>query len=79
MITTTIRIESSVKKNAHELADTIGFSFNDLVNVLLKKAIRDGGVDLTQANVTKTQKTVKTKSTKKPIFKSRLIKKKLIA
>lgn len=46
MTSTTIRIDDGLKKNAHKLAKTIGFSFSDLINVLLKKAVRDGGVDL---------------------------------
>ncbi|MBU1017930.1 type II toxin-antitoxin system RelB/DinJ family antitoxin [Patescibacteria group bacterium] len=46
MTSTTIRIDEKLKKNAHQLAKTIGFSFSDLINVLLKKAVRDGGVDL---------------------------------
>ena len=46
MTSTTIRINESVKDNAQKLAKTIGFSFSDLVNVLLRKAVRDGGVDL---------------------------------
>ena len=41
-----IRLDSKLKANAVKLADQIGFSFNDLVTVLLKKAIRDKGVDL---------------------------------
>ena len=41
-----IRLAPKLKSDAVKLADTIGFSFNDLVTVLLKKAIRDGGVDL---------------------------------
>lgn len=46
MTSTTIRIDDELKKNAHKLAKTIGFSFSDLVNVLIKKAVREGGVDL---------------------------------
>ncbi len=46
MITTTIRIDNKVKKKAQKLAKKIGFSFSDLMNVLLKKAIREDGVDL---------------------------------
>lgn len=46
MTPTTIRLESDIKKKAQKLADLIGFSFSDLVNVLLKKAVREGGVDL---------------------------------
>jgi addiction module RelB/DinJ family antitoxin len=46
MTPTTIRLDPKVKKEAQKLAETIGFSFSDLINVALKKAIRDGGVDL---------------------------------
>ena len=46
MTPTTIRIDENIKKNAQKLAKTIGFSFSDLINVLLRKAVRDGGVDL---------------------------------
>jgi len=52
MTSTTIRIDEKMKKRAQKLAKTIGFSFSDLVNVLLRKAIREGGIDLRQANLT---------------------------
>lgn len=52
MTSTTIRIDSNVKNDAHKLAKGIGFSFSDLVNVLLKKAIREGGVDLRHPTLT---------------------------
>ena len=52
MTPTTIRVDSNVKKKAQKLAKQIGFSFNDLVNVLLNKVVREGGVDLRHANLT---------------------------
>ena len=52
MTSTTIRIDEKMKKKAQKLAKTIGFSFSDLVNVLLRKAIREGGIDLRHANLT---------------------------
>lgn len=52
MTSTTIRIDEKIKDNAQKLAKTIGFSFSDLVNVLLRKAIREGGIDLRHATLT---------------------------
>ena len=52
MTSTTIRIENNIKESAHKLAKGIGFSFSDLVNVLLKKAIREGGIDLRHPTLT---------------------------
>lgn len=52
MTSTTIRIDNAVKKNALKLAKGIGFSFSDLINVLLRKAIREGGVDLRHPTLT---------------------------
>ena len=46
MTPTTIRLDENVKKNAQKLAKAIGFSFSGLINVLLKKAVRECGVDL---------------------------------
>lgn len=46
MSPTTIRVDDETKNKAQQLAKGIGFSFNDLVVILLKKAIREGGVDL---------------------------------
>lgn len=52
MTSATIRIDESIKQSAQKLAKTIGFSFSDLVNVLLKKAVREGGLDLRHATLT---------------------------
>jgi len=46
MTTTTIRLDHGIKEKAQKLAKTIGFSFSDLISVLLKKAVREGGIDL---------------------------------
>lgn len=46
MTPTTIRIDDGTKKQAKKLADELGLSFNSLINSLLKKVIREGGVDL---------------------------------
>ncbi|MBI5412555.1 hypothetical protein HZA43_05315 [Candidatus Peregrinibacteria bacterium] len=45
-MTTTIHIDDATKKTAQKLAEELGFSFNAFINALLKKAIREGGVDL---------------------------------
>ncbi len=50
MTPTTIRIEDSTKEQAKKVAEELGLSFNSLVNSLLKKAIREGGVDLRTEN-----------------------------
>ena len=52
MTPTTIRLDEKIKKKAQKLAEKIGFSFNDLVNVLLRKAVREGGIDLRRAALT---------------------------
>jgi len=52
MSPTTIRIDDKIKHKAQKLAKTIGFSFSDLINVLLKKAVREGGIDLRNAELT---------------------------
>jgi addiction module RelB/DinJ family antitoxin len=52
MAPTTIRIDEKIKKEARKLAEKMGFSFNDLVNVLIKKAVREGGVDLRNVTLT---------------------------
>lgn len=52
MTPTTIRLDDKIKKQSQKLAKQIGFSFNDLVNVLLNKAVREGGIDLRHANLT---------------------------
>ena len=46
MTPTTIRIDDGTKKQAKRIADKLGLSFNSVVNSLLKKFIREGGVDL---------------------------------
>jgi len=46
MTPTTIRIDASTKRQAKKIADELGLSFNSLMNTLLKKVIREGGVDL---------------------------------
>ncbi|MBU2524092.1 type II toxin-antitoxin system RelB/DinJ family antitoxin [Patescibacteria group bacterium] len=46
MTPTTIRIEDATKEKAKKIAAELGLSFNSLINSLLKKVIRDGGVDL---------------------------------
>lgn len=46
MTPTTIRLDDQTRKQAQKIADELGLSFNSLVNSLLKKTIRDGGVDL---------------------------------
>ena len=52
MSPTTIRIDTDIKKDAQKLAEAIGCSFNDLIVILVKKAIREGGIDLRKANLT---------------------------
>ena len=52
MTPTTIRIEDKTKNKAKKLAEAIGCSFNDLINMLLKKAIRDDGIDLRNIRLT---------------------------
>ena len=52
MTPTTIRIDNQIKQKAQKLAKSIGFSFSDLINVLLKKAVREGGIDLRNAELT---------------------------
>ena len=87
MFATTVRIDKETKEKATILAEEIGFSFSDLINVLLKKAIRDGGIDLSnvepKAKKAPAKKATKAKATnkkpaKKPAKKS-LFRKKLIA
>lgn len=46
MTPTTVRIEAGTKKQAKKIAEELGLSFNSLINSLLKKVIREGGVDL---------------------------------
>jgi len=46
MTPTTIRLDDFTKQQAQKIADELGLSFNSLINSLLKKTIRDGGVDL---------------------------------
>ncbi len=54
-----IRLDTKLKADAVKLADQIGFSFNDLVTVCLKKAIREKGIDLRiTATSTRLQKKV---------------------
>ncbi len=48
MTTTTIRLDNETKDNARELARSLGIPLNALINALLKKAIKEGGVDLRQ-------------------------------
>ena len=55
MAPTTIRIDEKTKRKAKKLAEAIGFSFNDLVNILIKKAVREGGVDLRYAGLTENE------------------------
>jgi len=52
MTPTTIRVNDETRKKAQKLAQAIGFSFNDLVVILLKKAIREGGMDLRHNSLT---------------------------
>lgn len=52
MTPTTIRLDDETRKKAQKLAQGIGFSFNDLVVILLKKAIREGGMDLRHNSLT---------------------------
>ncbi|PIZ73909.1 hypothetical protein COY07_01395 [Candidatus Peregrinibacteria bacterium CG_4_10_14_0_2_um_filter_43_11] len=52
MAPTTIRLDDETKKKSQKLAKEIGCSFNDLITILLKKVIREGGVDLRNANLT---------------------------
>lgn len=52
MSPTTIRLDEKIKKEAQKLAEKMGFSFNDLINVLIKKAVREGGVDLRNVTLT---------------------------
>jgi len=44
-----LRFEEKTIIEADLLAKSIGVCFNDLINILLKKAIRDGGIDLSNA------------------------------
>ena len=63
-----IRLDFKLKTDAAKLADMIGFSFNDLVTVLLKKAIHEKGVDLRYTNSFSGSVKIK-----KPSIKNRLI------
>ena len=51
-MSTTIRLEDKTKREAQKLAKNLGLSFSGFINALVKKAVREGGVDLRAPKLT---------------------------